>query len=100
MKCVFCINNREIFSTIVIEKDKVYLLDNNDKQVLDVDSKTCFNTLISLYSLKESWQKKECLKWVYKISFENDVYEFDGVNVPDNFYMFLAYISRLVGESI
>ncbi len=100
MKCIFITNDKEIFSTVVIEKDKVYLMNYNDKQVLDVDSKTCFNTLISLYSLKESWKKKECTNVTYRITFENDSYEFDGVNLPDNFYMFLGYISRLVGESV
>lgn len=100
MNCVFTVINKEIFSTVVIEKDKVYLLDNNDKQVLDVESKTCFNTLISLYSLKENWEKKECLNVVYSVTFDSDTYAFDSVSVPDNFYMFLGYISRLVGESM
>lgn len=100
MRCVFSVNNSGIFSSVVVEKDKVYLLSNNEKQVLDINSKTCFNTLISLYSLKESWKRKECIDVKYKINFDNELYKFDGIDVPDNFYMFVAYINRLVGESI
>ena len=100
MRCVFSVNNGNVFSNVVIEKDGVCFINNNGKQVLDVDSKTCFNTLISLYSLRERWKKIECFAPVYKISFENEIYEFDFNNLPDNFCLFLSYISRLVGGSI
>jgi len=105
MKCKYTImRNGGYISSVDIENDKIYVEEGNEKQVLDIDSKTCFNTLISLFSLKSSWSSTWCYKPVYQIEFENkgvkEVYEFDASSTPDNWLMFVGYIGKLVGESI
>ena len=102
MKCVYSVLLDRGYS-VTIEKDKVYIQNNTEKQALDMDSKACFNTLISLFSLKESWENKKCDRPIYKIEFENkgntEIYLFDS-EVPFNFSFFQAYVHKLVGDSI
>jgi hypothetical protein len=105
MKCeYFVTRSGGYISSIVIEKDNVYLKEGNEKQVLDVDSKQCFNTLISLYSLKSSWINSECLRPIYKVCFEEqgecNIYNFDVNSLPENWLLFMAYINKLVGDAI
>ena len=53
MKCVFSVLSEDSYS-VVIEDKKAYIEYDDDVQSLDVSSRDCFNTLISLFSLKEN----------------------------------------------
>ena len=102
MKCTYSVVDEDEFVLIItIEENKVVLKKDDERQVLEVDSKTCFNALISLFSLKDSWNNVGCHHPFYKIQFEKDSqidsYCFGG-NVPSNFSLFQAYIRKLVGE--
>ena len=101
MKCVYSIvGENEFVFNVIIETNKVVLNKRNEEQSLDVDAKECFNTLISLFSLKDSWELRACSNPLYKIEFEKDgeieIYTFDS-NIPENFDLFQAYINRLLG---
>ena len=100
MKWIYEVRDDFSTSIVVIEKDKVILYENGVQEILDVDLSKCFNTLISLYSLKEDWKKTSNLNYIYRISFDKEVYEYDLSDIPENFLMFISYINRLVGESI
>ena len=100
MKCVYSVKKDNIISSVVIKKDRVYFIENDERQSLDVDFKLCFNTLISLYSLKENWRKTKCIDPLYIINFDDEEYCFDLNNLPDNFFMFVGYIDKLVGKLI
>ena len=105
MKCKYYVIGDNGFTFCAfIDNNGVGISRGNEIQMLGVAQKKCFNTLISLFSLKNNWNKKDCENPVYKIVFENgekqDVYFFDASNVPNNFVMFTNYISKLVGESI
>lgn len=101
MKCEIISFNYNSSYRIVVEINKVYIEDMEERQVLDIDSKTCFNTLVSLFSLKEKWVKKEIYTPLYKVIFEQnrkvEIFEF-GIDVPENWDFFIAYIRKLVGE--
>lgn len=105
MKCKYYVlgDNGFTFSAF-IDNNGVGIARGSGIQMLGVSQEKCFNTLIALFSLKNNWNKKECLNPVYKIVFENgekqEIYLFDVSNVPNNFVMFTNYINRLVGESI
>lgn len=104
MKCTYSIVGEEgIVSTVIIETNKVTLKKGKEKQTLGVSPRDCFNTLISLFSLKDSWNIENCYHPLYQIEFVNDdvveEYNFDS-DVPDNFSLFQAYINKLVGESL
>lgn len=102
MKCVFSVLADDGY-TFIIENDKVCFCDDGNIKTLNVDRKSCFNTLVSLFSLKESWKASECENPLYKIVFyngdKNEEFLFDLV-APFNFSLFTGYISRLVGRSI
>ena len=56
MKCkYFVISNNKLVSGVFIDSSKVVIKTEETEQTLDVTSKVCFNTLISLFSLKDSW---------------------------------------------
>lgn len=101
MKCEFVSFDTGLVSKIIIEIGKVYISEGEEEQVLDVDSKICFNTLISLFSLKDSWEKRKCPSCLYQVSFKNggkiEIFKFDN-KLPNNWSLFMSYISRLVGE--
>ena len=104
MKCTYSVVGEEgIVSTVIIETNKVTLRKGKERQTLNVNSRDCFNTLISLFSLKDSWSINNCYNPFYQIEFvSNDIveeYNFDS-NVPDNFSLFQTYINKLVGESL
>ena len=104
MKCeVSLIDDNYLVSSVIIEKDRVYLKKGKEKQSLNVNFRDCFNTLISLFSLKESWHQVNCLDPFYQVEFEwdgcSEIYNFGG-ELPSNFYIFLAYINKLVGGSL
>ena len=102
MKCVFSVLKDKFYS-VSIENNRAYIECDNNVQSLNVSFRDCFNTLISLFSLKEDWVSEKCVNPVFKIEFINDdikeEYAFKN-EVPDNFNFFNAYINRLVGESI
>ena len=105
MKCkYFVISNNKVVSSIFIDSSKVVIKTEENEQTLDVTSKVCFNTLISLFSLKDSWSFVSCKEPVYQIEFEdnkgNNVYQFDFNCIPENFSMFLSYIAKLVGDNV
>ena len=82
MRCgCYLVNGNEPVAGIVIDNKGVYIEDRKEKQIIDVDSKECFNTLASLYSLKENWNKEKCERPVFKILFEEalttQVYSFN-----------------------
>lgn len=102
MKCVFSVLSDDSFS-VVIETDKAYVEYVDEVQYLDVSSRYCFNTLISLFSLKESWISEKSGNPFYKIEFINGEYKEEYVfkdKFPSNFSFFNAYIYKLVGDSI
>lgn len=104
MKCTYSVVGEEgLVFTAIVETNKVTLKKGNEKQTLDVNPRDCFNTLISLFSLKDSWCMNNCYHPFYQIEFVNDdvveEYNFDS-DVPDNFSLFQSYIDKLVGESL
>ena len=105
MKCeYFVIREGGFISRVVIETGKVTLNEEGNEENLDVDFKESFNTLISVFSLKNSWKKEKCFNPVYQVNFvkENckETFQFEVENLPDNWSMFLAYISKLVGDAL
>lgn len=105
MKCkYFVISNNKVVSSVFIDSSKVVIKTEENEQTLDVTSKVCFNTLISLFSLKDSWPRFSCKEPIYQIEFEDNkgkkVYQFDFNCIPENFPMFLGYISKLVGDNL
>lgn len=105
MKCkYFVISNNKLVSGVFIDNSKVIIKREENEQTLDVTSKVCFNTLISLWSLKDNWSQVSCKEPLYQIEFEDDkgknFYAFDANSIPSNFPMFLSYISRLVGDNL
>lgn len=103
MKCTYIIfDDIDGFKKIEISKNEVSIYSEDDKITLDVDSMTVFNTLISLFSLKDSWKKKSAFNEIYWVIFENGVekeeYKFNINNLPDNWLLFISYINRLVGD--
>ena len=104
MKCTYSmIDEVGLVFTIIIETNRAILKKGVEKQTLDVSPRDCFNTLISLFSLKDSWKNDICYNPFYQVEFVTDdvveEYNFDS-NVPDNFSLFQAYINKLVGESL
>jgi hypothetical protein len=105
MKCkYFVISNNKLVSSVLIDSSKVVIKTEDKEQTLDVTSKVCFNTLVSLFSLKDSWSHVSCKEPIYQIEFDDnkgkDVYTFDINCIPSNFSMFLGYISKLVGDNL
>lgn len=105
MKCkYFVISNNKVVSSVFIDSSKVVIKTEENEQTLDVTSKVCFNTLVSLFSLKDSWAFISCKEPVYQIEFEDNkgkkVYQFDFNFIPENFPMFLSYIAKLVGDNV
>ena len=100
MKCIFSVFQDESYS-VVIEKNCAYIKYEDEIESLDVCSRDCFNTLISLFSLKEGWVSEDCINPIYIVEFFSDKgkekYDFRS-NVPSNFAFFSAFIYRLVGE--
>jgi hypothetical protein len=95
------IHNGSIAS-VIIDTTKAILKLDDEEQILDVSSKDCFNTLISLFALKEKWEFNTSRDCVYTVIFNNkkdtETYSFSVNSLPDNWNVFLLYISRLVGE--
>lgn len=91
-------------SRVVIEKGRVVIGEKDNEEVLNVDFKECFNTLISLFALKNSWEKEECVNPIYQVNFikeeQKEKFQFSIENLPDNWSMFLSYISKLVGDAL
>ena len=85
---------------VYIDERGVWIEKDGKVNFRDISFANCFNNLISLFSLKEEWENKKCLKPIYQISFEKEKKEtfVFGENVPSNFSLFLAYIHKLVGE--
>ena len=82
MKCkYFIISNNKLVSSVLIDSSKVVIKTEDKEQTLDVTSKVCFNTLVSLFSLKDSWPLISCKEPVYQIEFEDSkgkmIYQFD-----------------------
>lgn len=102
MKCEYSIiNDRGIISFICIEKNNVFFMERDEKQFIDVNDKNVINTLVCLYALRNSWEKKDCENPVYQVVFgDGEIYKFDVDNKPDNFIMFTSFISKLVGDVI
>ena len=105
MKCTYTIiNNRGLLNSIVIERDKLFIIEGENKQQIDASSEKCFNTLISLFALKESWiNRRPCKHPLCIVQFESnnkvEIFKFNN-DMPDNFSFFVAFISKLVGDSI
>ena len=105
MKCKYYVfgDNNSGYS-ICIDANSLILQKNGEIENLSASEAQCFNTLISLFSLKNNWIKKDCLNPIYRVDFECDgkkeIYVFDIASVPSNWLMFVGYISKLVGDNL
>lgn len=103
MKVAIKLNPSEDFSKFIyIDEHEVFIQENDEKQVIETSYKDRFNTLISLFGLKNNWKNNSEGSPLYEIVFENndnkEYYSFS--NIPDNFMMFMGYVVKLVGDSL
>lgn len=105
MKCeYFMIRDDGFICRVIIEKGKLIIKKENNEQVFEVDLKESFNSLVSLFAIKNSWKKEVCVNPIYQVNFvkedEKEIFQFNIETLPDNWSMFLAYVSKLVGDAI
>jgi len=103
MKVVIKLNFKETFSKFIyIDEQEVFIQENNERQIIETTYRDRFNTLISLFGLKNNWKNSKDSVPLYEIMFDNndeqDYYTFSST--PDNFMMFMGYIAKLVGDSL
>ena len=102
MRLVMKINAPESASTIInIDEECVYIESSSDKLLIDTKYEDRFNTLISLFALKNEWSTSSDYS-MYEILFEKDgnIENYSFNEVPDNWLLFNSYIVRLVGDSL
>lgn len=102
MKVVIMFNLQEQqCKYIYIDEDNVFIMQNNQKQLLQTNEKERLKTLLSLFSIKEEWIKNENKDALYKILFvdkSEEIYSFN--DIPDNWITFMGYVYKLVGDSL
>ena len=91
------------------EQSKIFFLDEdsffaeeNDKRInFDSTYEQRFNTLISLFSMKNGWKSEECLNPTYEVVFEDkdniDSFSFCE-EMQSNWFFFNSYIANLMGD--
>lgn len=85
----------------IMNKDSIELIENNSKQVINMEYKKIFNTFIGLLSLSREWNYSEEEEGNYEISFfdGDKIKKYCFNEVPSNWLLFKSYISVLVGET-
>lgn len=87
---------------IYLDENEIWIQEADNKQLIDSNYKDRFNSLLSLFVMKNDWNVLKSNNPICEIMFEKEenvqVYKFD--EVPDNFNMFMGYLSRLVGDSL
>lgn len=85
----------------IMNKDSIELIENNSKQVINMEYKKIFNTFIGLLSLSNEWEYSIEDEGIYEITFfeKNKIKKYCFNEVPSNWLLFKAYISVLVGET-
>lgn len=102
MRLVMKINAPESVSTIInIDEECVCIESSSDKLLIETKYEDRFNTLVSLFALKNEWSKSSDHS-MYEILFEkdSDVEKYSFNEAPDNWLLFNSYIVRLVGNSL
>lgn len=102
MKIVIQINLPETTSrTIYLDEDIFYIEEEGNRVSLDTKIENRFNTLIGLFGCKSSWNDMNVEEPIYSVSFidnKEEYFSFDSA--PGNWNIFMAYIDKLVGDSL
>ena len=87
---------------ISLDEDEMWIEEANNKVLINCDYKDRFNSLISLFMLKNEWNLEEVIGPLYEVVFENNgvVEHYNFKEAPDNFGMFMGYLVRLAGDSL
>lgn len=102
MKIVIQINLPETTSrTIYLDEDIFYIEEEGNRVSLDAKIENRFNTLIGLFSCKSTWKDMDLEDSIYNVTFIDEKEEtFTFSKAPGNWNMFMAYIDKLVGDSL
>lgn len=101
MKVVVKLNLQESFPKFIyLDENEMWIKEADNKQLIDINYKDRFNTLLSLFLLKKEWNNERSSNPSYEVMFEDnnsvEIYGFE--EMPDNFNMFLGYLAKLVGD--
>lgn len=89
--------------SIHIDDDECFFYSPKEKIDVITSFEDRFNTLVTLFSLKEDWDNNEDIIGKYKIIFKDNIeetYIFSEENLPSNFGMFYGFIARLLGDKL
>ncbi|MBR3890714.1 MAG: hypothetical protein IKJ30_01415 [Bacilli bacterium] len=102
MKIVIQINLPETTSkTIYLDEDVFYIEEEGNKVSLNSSYENRFNTLLGLFSCKSTWKDMDLEDSIYNVTFIDEKEEtFTFSKAPGNWNMFMAYIDKLVGDSL
>ena len=90
---------RDFPDVIYIDDEIVYLETNGEKVEIETTFEKRFNTLISLFSCSQTWEEDDCVNAPYNVIVKDEYEkEYSFYNVPNNWNLFIGYISRLIGE--
>ena len=95
------INRREGKSIVIhLNENNAFIKDYYGGKRICNDDKKCFVFLTNVFSLKRTWKTVECNNPKYEVLFESqnvETFTFD-YRVPDNWNLFNAFLSELLGE--
>ena len=84
-----------------IDTEVVYVEEESEKVFVNCEYEEKANALINLFALKEEWVSERCSKPKFEVTFKNknrsQKYRFNN-NLPSNFFLFNACVSRLLGD--
>lgn len=101
MKIVFKVSLPEQKEIIMyLSEDEFFIKEFNERVNITTSYEDRFNSLLSMFMLKNEWSTTNDNDYFYQVMFENNGVEemYSFKDVPDNFYMFMGYFGKLADE--
>lgn len=101
-KVMLKINRNESSSlSMYLDENEVWIQEASDRLTINCSYEERFNSLLSLFSLKNEWENTSLEKGNYEIFFQNNdnVERYCFIDEPSNFLMFMSYFSKLIGDN-
>lgn len=86
---------------VILNKDSIELIENNSRQIIKMEYKKIFNTVLGIFSLASEWKIDDLKEGNYEVSFYKDgnLKKFCFNEPPSNWLLLKSYLSVLVGDS-
>jgi len=103
VKVVFKINIPETHNKLIyLDENEMFIEERDKKIIIKTSYEDRFNSLISLFALKNNLEERKDNNYLYKIMFEDNgiekIYSYE--QEPSNFNIMMGYFVRLVGDFI